>query len=114
MNGVVAILTDFGSGSNYVGVMKGVLLGGFPDCKIVDLFNDVKPQSIREGSWILSTSCSYFPHSVKNTNQSTTISLPNLSTPNLNNYLFIPLFNLFTTLCVLRFCFLKDDIPVRG
>lgn len=65
MNDVVAILTDFGSGSNYVGVMKGVLLRTFPDCKIVDLFNDVKPQSIREGAWILSTSCDYFPRSVK-------------------------------------------------
>lgn len=65
MNGVVVILTDFGSGSNYVGVMKGVLLRTFPDCKIVDLFNEVKPQSIREGAWILSTSCDYFPRSVK-------------------------------------------------
>lgn len=64
MNGIVAILTDFGSGSNYVGVMKGVLLKNFPDCKIVDLFNDVKPQSVREGAWILSTSCSYFPQFV--------------------------------------------------
>lgn len=81
MNGVVAILTDFGSGSNYVGVMKGVLLRTFPGCKIVDLFNDVKPQSIREGAWILSTSCTYFPQSVK-THNTIQLQLPP------HNYLF--------------------------
>ena len=64
VSGAVAILTDFGGGSNYVGVMKGVLLKTFPECKIIDLFNDVKPQSVREGAWILSTSCEYFPPSV--------------------------------------------------
>ena len=91
MNGVVVILTDFGCGSNYVGVMKGVLLKTFSGCKIVDLFNNVKPQSVREGAWVLSTSCDYFPPSVTTHHQKKYLSAHSFS------FLFLFLFFIVVT-----------------
>ncbi|MFW9907357.1 MAG: S-adenosyl-l-methionine hydroxide adenosyltransferase family protein [Candidatus Thorarchaeota archaeon] len=57
---MIVLLTDFGE-SEYVGIMKGVLLGYDSDIKIVDLTHSVTPQSVREGAWILINSYRYFP-----------------------------------------------------
>ena len=57
---MIAILTDFGY-SEYLGVMKGVIYLINKDSKIVDLFNFVENQNIKEGAWILYKSYRYFP-----------------------------------------------------
>ena len=57
---MIAILTDFGD-SEYVGVMKGVIYGIAPQAKVVDLYNHVSPQNIREGAWVLLQGYKYFP-----------------------------------------------------
>jgi S-adenosylmethionine hydrolase len=58
---VIALLTDFGSSDGYVGVMKGVMLGGCPDATFVDLSHEIPPHDIASGSWLLETTFRYFP-----------------------------------------------------
>ena len=57
---MIALLTDFGE-SEYVGVMKGVILSIVPDAHIVDLTHSIHPHSIREAAWVLLKSYKYFP-----------------------------------------------------
>jgi S-adenosylmethionine hydrolase len=57
---MIVLLTDFGLGE-YVGVMKGVIFTVDPDARVVDLCHDIRPQSIVEASWILTTNFDYFP-----------------------------------------------------
>ena len=56
----VALLTDFQQ-SEYVGILKGVLLREAPGAQVVDLFHGVTPQGVREGAWVLSTAYNLFP-----------------------------------------------------
>lgn len=58
---IIALLTDFSWHNWYLGVMKGVILGINPAAMIVDLCHDVSSQDVREGSFILGNSFSYFP-----------------------------------------------------
>ncbi len=58
---MIVLLTDFGD-TEYVGVMKGVIYSIAPHAKVIDLYNQVSPQNIREGAWILLQSHKYFPH----------------------------------------------------
>lgn len=57
---MISILSDF-QDSEYLGVMKGVILSHSNNSRIVDLYNNVAPQNIREGAWILYTTYKYFP-----------------------------------------------------
>jgi len=57
---VIAILTDFGQ-SEYLGIMKGVILRHAPRAVICDLYNEVEAQSVREGAWVLYTAYRHFP-----------------------------------------------------
>ncbi|MFW9958910.1 MAG: S-adenosyl-l-methionine hydroxide adenosyltransferase family protein, partial [Candidatus Odinarchaeota archaeon] len=57
---MIVLLTDFGE-SEYVGIMKGVILGIAPDAHIVDLTHSISPQSVREAAWVLVNSYKYFP-----------------------------------------------------
>ncbi len=57
---MIAILTDFGD-SEYAGVVKGVIYSISKNAKVSDITNNVSPQNIREGAWILLTAYSYFP-----------------------------------------------------
>lgn len=57
---VVAILTDFGN-SEYVGVMKGVILAHAPQATLVDLTHQVGPQDVRAGAWVLLQTFAHFP-----------------------------------------------------
>ena len=57
---MLALLTDFGD-SEYLGQMKAVIYAINPFTQLVDLSNSVKPQNIREGAWMLSTSFELFP-----------------------------------------------------
>jgi len=58
---MVVLLTDFGPGSEYVGVMKGVIYSLFEQARVVDLCHDVTPHAIIEASWVLKNSYRYFP-----------------------------------------------------
>jgi S-adenosylmethionine hydrolase len=58
---VITLTTDFGEGSLYVAVLKGVILSINPSARIVDLSHAIPPQDIRHGSYFLSTSVPYFP-----------------------------------------------------
>jgi S-adenosyl-L-methionine hydrolase (adenosine-forming) len=58
---VITLTTDFGDGSPYVAVMKGVILSINPSAHIVDLSHVIRPQDIRHGSYMLSTAVPYFP-----------------------------------------------------
>ncbi|MHA1937127.1 MAG: SAM hydrolase/SAM-dependent halogenase family protein [Candidatus Thorarchaeota archaeon] len=57
---MIVLMTDFGE-SEYVGVMKGVILSIAPGEQIIDLTHSIAPQSIREGAWVLLQSYHYFP-----------------------------------------------------
>lgn len=58
---VITILTDFGIKDGYVGTMKGVILRITPHAQIVDLSEDVAPQDIFEGAFIIFSAYKYFP-----------------------------------------------------
>ena len=58
---IVTLLTDFGSNDEYVGAMKGVMLGICPNVHLVDLSHQVPPQDIRQAVRILSNVAPYYP-----------------------------------------------------
>ena len=60
---IYTLTTDFGPGE-YVGAMKGVLLSLDPDASIVDLDNNVRPQDIRHGAYVMLTAVPHFPFAV--------------------------------------------------
>ncbi|MCK4767778.1 MAG: SAM-dependent chlorinase/fluorinase [Desulfobacula sp.] len=60
-NRPVVLLTDFGQQDTFAGVLKGVIASISPESKVIDLTHGVNPQDIRQGSFLLATSCSYFP-----------------------------------------------------
>lgn len=57
----VVLLTDFGLQDTYAGILKGVIASISPETRIIDLTHEVLPQDILQGSFLLSTSYSYFP-----------------------------------------------------
>lgn len=57
---MIAVLTDFGN-SEYLGVMKGVICSINKNSQIVDLFNFVEPQNVKEAAWILYKNYNHFP-----------------------------------------------------
>jgi len=59
--GIVTLLTDFGGGDAYVGIMKGVALGVHRDLCFVDLAHDVPPQAVAVGALILRSAVPFFP-----------------------------------------------------
>lgn len=59
--GLITLLTDFGTGSHYVAIMKGVMLGINPAVRIVDVSHAVPPQDVRQGAWLLAEAARWFP-----------------------------------------------------
>ncbi len=57
---IITLLTDFGYKDNYVGVVKGVILGINPRVHIVDLCHEVGPQDIMGAAFALKTAYKYF------------------------------------------------------
>ena len=57
---MIAILTDFGN-AEYLGVMKGIIYSINENSKVVDLYNFVNPQNVKEAAWILYKNYKYFP-----------------------------------------------------
>ena len=58
---IITLLTDFGYKDNFVGVVKGVLLGINPRIHAVDLCHEVEPQNITAAAFALKTAYKYFP-----------------------------------------------------
>ena len=60
-NRIITLTTDFGEADGYVGAMKGVILGRYPQAQLVDLSHQVAPQDIGAGAFVLYRACPYFP-----------------------------------------------------
>jgi len=58
---IITLLTDFGSKSHYVAVMKGVMLSLNPAVQFVDITHEVPPQDVCRGAWLLAEAAPYFP-----------------------------------------------------
>ncbi len=58
---LITLLTDFGTGEHYTGVMKGVILATNPDARIVDTTHAVQPYDVRGASLVLGAAAHYFP-----------------------------------------------------
>ncbi|MGD1937020.1 MAG: S-adenosyl-l-methionine hydroxide adenosyltransferase family protein [Cyanophyceae cyanobacterium] len=58
---LVAMVSDFGLIDNYVGVMKGVMLGIAPDVAIADITHQIPPQNLAAARYVLDTAVDYFP-----------------------------------------------------
>jgi len=61
MGDLITMITDFGMGDAYVGIMKGVILGINPNAKIIDVCHPIEPQNIPQAAFVLSTAYKYFP-----------------------------------------------------
>ncbi|MGV3719390.1 MAG: SAM hydrolase/SAM-dependent halogenase family protein [Actinomycetota bacterium] len=57
----IALLTDFGSGDAYAGIMKGVLLTRCPGAPLFDLTHDIAPQDVFGGAVVLASAVRYCP-----------------------------------------------------
>ncbi|MFQ5510515.1 MAG: S-adenosyl-l-methionine hydroxide adenosyltransferase family protein [Candidatus Krumholzibacteriia bacterium] len=57
----IAVLTDFGTGSFYVGALKGAIVSVDPQALIVDITHDVPPHAVETGSFILARVFDVFP-----------------------------------------------------
>jgi len=60
-NGVISLLTDFGTTDAYVGTMKAVILARAPAARLVDLCHEVPPQDVSRAAFLLYTAAPYFP-----------------------------------------------------
>lgn len=49
MRPIITLLTDFGTADGYVAEMKGVLLSGAPEARLVDVTHDIAPQDVEAG-----------------------------------------------------------------
>lgn len=60
-NGMISLLTDFGTTDAYVGTMKAVILARTPAARLVDLCHEVPPQDVSRAAFLLYTATPYFP-----------------------------------------------------
>jgi S-adenosyl-L-methionine hydrolase (adenosine-forming) len=58
---LIALTTDFGTSSPYVAAMKGVILSLNPQAQIVDVTHAIPHQDVRQGAWVLTEICPWFP-----------------------------------------------------
>lgn len=58
---VITLLTDFGTGDEYVGAMKGVILSGHPQATIVDISHQIAPQDIEKAAYMIPAYAPCFP-----------------------------------------------------
>ena len=60
-NGIIALLTDFGTSDWYVASMKAVALLGYKELKLVDITHAIEQGSIAEGAFVLNRCYNDFP-----------------------------------------------------
>jgi S-adenosyl-L-methionine hydrolase (adenosine-forming) len=58
---IITLTTDFGIDDGYVASVKGVILSVNPNARIIDICNTVRPQDVRQASFILDSVLDYFP-----------------------------------------------------
>ena len=58
---IVTLTTDFGLTDSYVGEMKGVLLAGCPEVRIVDVTHGIPPQDVLAGGFAVERVLRAFP-----------------------------------------------------
>ncbi|MFN3742238.1 MAG: S-adenosyl-l-methionine hydroxide adenosyltransferase family protein [Anaerolineales bacterium] len=59
---LITLTTDFGQRDGFVGIMKGVILGIFPQARLIDLSHEVEPQNVRQAAYILQRAAPFFPN----------------------------------------------------
>jgi len=60
-SGVITVTTDFGHQGPFVGVMKGRILGRFPEAKLIDLTHEIVVHWPAEAGFWLARAFEYFP-----------------------------------------------------
>jgi len=60
-SGIITTTTDFGHRGPFTAIMKGVILGRFPDARVVDLIHDIPAQWPPEAGFWVSAAYRYFP-----------------------------------------------------
>lgn len=58
---IITLTTDFGLADNFVGVMKGIILGINPEAVLVDLTHEIPRHNIIYAGFTLWSACPYFP-----------------------------------------------------
>ena len=58
---IITLLTDFGTGTEYAGLMKGVILSINPSATIVDITHQIDSQDIVQAAFTIYSSYEYFP-----------------------------------------------------
>ena len=57
----IALLTDFGTASTFVGTMKGVILSHAPKVTIIDITHEVPPQDVNAAAFYIMATMEYMP-----------------------------------------------------
>lgn len=60
-NGIVTVMTDFGTTDGYVAAMKGALLSVYPRAVLVDITHHIHTQDVTEAAFQLATVWTTFP-----------------------------------------------------
>jgi len=58
---IITLTTDFGTGDNYVGIVKGVILSLNRGVRIIDISHNVPAFNVAAGQYLVETSRFYFP-----------------------------------------------------
>lgn len=60
-NGIVALLTDFGTSDPYVGIMKGAIASINPQLRVIDLTHEIAPHDLHRAAFFLAQCLPHFP-----------------------------------------------------
>ncbi|OGP58342.1 MAG: hypothetical protein A2V67_03960 [Deltaproteobacteria bacterium RBG_13_61_14] len=60
-SGIITLTSDFGDQDSYVAAIKAVILGIFPEARLVDISHQVPAQDITHAAYLLKSSALYFP-----------------------------------------------------
>jgi len=60
-SGIITLTTDFGHKGPFTAVMKGVILGRFPEARVIDMGHDIPAQWPPEAGFWVSRAYRYFP-----------------------------------------------------
>jgi S-adenosylmethionine hydrolase len=58
---IITLLTDFGEKDEFVGVMKGVILGVNPAVSLIDITHRIDPQDIVQAAYLIPSYYPFFP-----------------------------------------------------
>lgn len=61
-NGLVILMTDYGTDSIYMGIIKGAIYKKNPEARVDDLTNAVPPFDIAAGAYLLAEAAGEYPH----------------------------------------------------